>query len=313
MRRYWYSILLTGSMIVMASADLSQDMPKNNPLPREAAEPADNHMAGAKRAEIAESVTSAAEWMKKEESTAVIRGTKETAGMKETAGTKETAGMEETAGTEEEAGTGTMAGTEESAGTEKTVETGGEMNEDFSNVLFIGDSRTVGLSEYGDLGQADVFATSGMTVFELFRERVSVKGEEKKTLEELLSLKRYRTIYLMLGINELGYEEESIVGQYRSVVEKIRAEQPAAVLVLAANLHVTRKKAAKSRIYNNLRIDGLNQSIEKIAEDTGCRYIDVNSIFDDENGNLSAAYSTDGAHILGKYYSVWVEWIRNGG
>ncbi len=302
MRRYWYSILLTGSMIVMAAAELSQDMPKNNPIPREAAaRAADNRMAGAKRAEIAESVTSAAEWMKKEESTAVIRGT------------KETAGMEETAGTEEEAGTGTMAGTEESAGTEKTVEAGGEMNEDFSNVLFIGDSRTVGLSEYGDLGQADVFATSGMTVFELFRERVSVKGEEKKTLEELLSLKRYRTIYLMLGINELGYEEESIVGQYRSVVEKIRAEQPAAVLVLAANLHVTREKAAKSRIYNNLRIDGLNQSIKKIAEDTGCRYIDVNSIFDDENGNLSAAYSTDGAHILGKYYSVWVEWIRNGG
>lgn len=126
-------------------------------------------------------------------------------------------------------------------------------------------------------------------------------------------MKRYRTIYLMLGINELGYEEESIVGQYRSVVEKIRAEQPAAVLVLAANLHVTREKAVKSRIYNNLKIDGLNQSIEKIAEDTGCRYIDVNSIFDDENGNLSAAYSTDGAHILGKYYSVWVEWIRNGG
>lgn len=43
------------------------------------------------------------------------------------------------------------------------------------------------------------------------------------------------------------------------------------------------------------------------------RYIDVNSLFDDENGNLSMAYSTDGAHILGKYYSVWVEWIRSGG
>ena len=26
--------------------------------------------------------------------------------------------------------------------------------------------------------------------------------------------------------------------------------------------------------------------------------------------NLAAGYSSDGAHVLGKYYSVWVDWIR---
>ncbi len=44
------------------------------------------------------------------------------------------------------------------------------LKEDFSGVLFIGDSRTVGLSEYGDLGQAEVFADSGMSVFTLSHE-----------------------------------------------------------------------------------------------------------------------------------------------
>ena len=39
-------------------------------------------------------------------------------------------------------------------------------------------------------------------------------------------------------------------------------------------------------------------------------YLDVNQVFDDENGNLAAGYSSDGAHVLGKYYSVWVDWIR---
>lgn len=57
---------------------------------------------------------------------------------------------------------------------------------DFSGVLFIGDSRTVGLSEYGDLGQAEVFADSGMSVFTLFNKTVRLRSQEKSGLEELL-------------------------------------------------------------------------------------------------------------------------------
>ena len=38
-------------------------------------------------------------------------------------------------------------------------------------------------------------------------------------------------------------------------------------------------------------------------------YIDVNEIFDDENGNLRAEYTSDNTHILGKYYVNWTEWI----
>ena len=33
-------------------------------------------------------------------------------------------------------------------------------------------------------------------------------------------------------------------------------------------------------------------------------------IFDDENGALKTTYSTDGSHVLGKYYSVWTDWLK---
>ena len=155
-----------------------------------------------------------------------------------------------------------------------------------------------------------MFANSGMSVFNLFDSRVTLKSGGKQTLEQVLSDRSFRTVYLMLGINELGYDDKSIVKQYQAVVERIRAAQPEAALVLGANLHVTGEKAAKSSIFNNQRIDSLNGAIKTIAENNGCGYMDVNQLFDDENGNLSTAYSTDGAHILGKYYSVWVEWIR---
>lgn len=183
---------------------------------------------------------------------------------------------------------------------------------DFSGVLMIGDSRTVGLSEYGDLGQADVFASTGLTVFKLFQDQVKVKDLGQVSLEELLTARQYQMIYLMLGINEIGYPEQQLVGQYRAVVEKIRSLQPGARLVLSANLHVTEEKSAASTTYNNSRIDALNAAIRQMAGEENCSYIDPNRLFDDGKGNLAKEYSSDGAHPMGKYYARWSQWLKDG-
>ena len=199
---------------------------------------------------------------------------------------------------------------EESVTSEPSGAPAVSLKEDFSGVLFIGDSRTVGLSEYGDLGQAEVFADSGMSVFTLFDKTVKLRSQEKSGLEELLCSRKFDTIFFMLGINELGYDYDSIVKQYKRTVEKVHELQPDAAIVLGANLHVTAEKASGSSIYNNDRINALNRDIKSMAEASGYVYLDVNQVFDDENGNLAAGYSSDGAHVLGKYYSVWVDWIR---
>ena len=194
--------------------------------------------------------------------------------------------------------------------TEKDAKTGDLFPDDFAGVLFIGDSRTVGLYEYGQLGEADFFAESGMNVFNLLNREVTVPGKGKKTLEQLLAENQYQFIHIMLGINELGYEMDQILRQYESVVEKIQEMEPDAKIILGANLHVTAEKAANSEIYNNDNINVLNGAIQKIGEDRNCYFIDVNALFDDTAGNLSAEYSTDGFHILAKYYAQWAEWIR---
>lgn len=314
MRRYWYSILLTGSIMILALGKLPPDVfgvrtamakAEVSAMEMGAAETNTAEATGAAEAEAAEEEMGAAET----EAAAAAGAT----GAVETEATEMGAPEKGTADTEAaKMGAPDTAPSQTSSPAPKvpsTVSPG--TGETFSDTLFIGDSRTVGLSEYGDLGQAEVFANSGMSVFNLFQAQVTLKNGTKQGLDEVLSSNRYGSIYLMLGINELGYEEQSILRQYRTVVEQIRARQPQATLILEANLHVTREKAAKSDIYNNRKIDALNEAIEAIAEETGCRYLNVNSLFDDENGNLAAGYSTDGSHILGKYYSVWVEWIRS--
>lgn len=312
MRRYWYSILLTGSIMILALGKLPPDVfgvrtamakAEVSAMEMGAAETNTAEATGAAEAEAAEEEMGAAET----EAAAAATGAVETETTEMGAPERGTADTEAAKmGAPDTASSQTTSPAPEVPST-VSPETG----ETFSDTLFIGDSRTVGLSEYGDLGQAEVFANSGMSVFNLFQAQITLKNGTKQGLDEVLSSNRYGSIYLMLGINELGYEEQSILRQYRTVVEQIRAKQPQATLILEANLHVTREKAAKSDIYNNRKIDTLNEAIEAIAEETGCRYLNVNSLFDDENGNLAAGYSTDGSHILGKYYSVWVEWIRS--
>lgn len=216
--------------------------------------------------------------------------------------------------TEEETQTQAQASVEET-GQQESEPTEEENNmlfpENFQGVLFIGDSRTVGLYEYGELKEADVFAHSGMSVFNLWDSEVEVKDKGKKTLEQLLSENSYQGIHLMLGINELGYKMDEIVNTYRAAVEKIQSMQPQAKVILGANLHVTTEKSSQSPIYNNQNIDQLNSRIQQLSQDLNCYYVNVNEKFDDQQGGLSTEYSVDGSHILGKYYADWVSWLQN--
>lgn len=179
----------------------------------------------------------------------------------------------------------------------------------FDDALFIGDSRTVGLKEYGALGNAEVLADSGMSVYKVFTKQFTLHSGEKMTLEELLGNRQFGKIYIMLGINELGYKYDATVKRYEEMVDRIQELQPEAILFLEANLHISRKKSESSDIYNNPNIDRFNQAVEGMTDGHQRFYLDVNELFDDEEGNLSDEYTVDEAHVLGKYYKDWVEWI----
>ncbi len=187
-----------------------------------------------------------------------------------------------------------------------------EPEEFFQDTLFIGDSRTMGLAEYADIGGAVVFANTGMNIYRLYSLKNAVHDQEPY-LEDILAEKQYRKIYLMLGINELGYDAEQTVKRYEEEVLKLSELQPEAKIVLEANLHVTKERSESDAIFNNENIDRINGNIRQIAEKHGFSYIDVNEIFDDETGALNPECTHDEVHVLGKYYQQWADWIRENG
>lgn len=190
--------------------------------------------------------------------------------------------------------------------TEETKEAGIEY---FDNTLFIGDSRTVGLSDYGNLGNAEVFADNGMSVYKIWNTTVTLRSGTKSKLENLLTANKYDKIYVMLGINELGYNFGQTVEQFTQLIKDIQTLQPSALIFIEGNMHVTKIKGNSSKFFNNERINLFNQEISQLADNTKIFYLDVNEYFDDSEGNLGEEYTGDGTHVYGKYYAEWIEWI----
>lgn len=183
----------------------------------------------------------------------------------------------------------------------------------FSDALFIGDSRTVGLARYTKLNGVDFFALTGMSVFDAFKSEAKLDPNAPDgteiDLETLLTTKQYNKIYLMLGINELGYNLSSIERKYEEVTARIKELQPQAKIWLQANMHVSQGRSDKDPVFNNTTINTLNEVIYQIAQRQETGWLDVNPVFDDENGHLSMDYTFDHTHIVGKHYDQWIYWI----
>lgn len=185
---------------------------------------------------------------------------------------------------------------------------------DFSDALFIGDSRTVGLYLYGRIDGARYFARTSMNVYNCFGNKPSETDTGKATLEEYLSENSFGKIYILLGINEIGYPYDSIIGGYGSIIEKLRTLQPEARIVIQSNMHVTKEKSdANPNTFNNERVSTLNERLEIFCEENGVFFLDIAATFNDSTGALDPKYSRDGIHFNVEGYRVWREWLRENG
>lgn len=179
----------------------------------------------------------------------------------------------------------------------------------FDDALFIGDSRTEGLRMYGSLKNATYFSTVGMSTYSAFKKTVSVKGVGSVTLKQLLNKKKFKKVYIMLGINEVGGNANSIASKYGDLINLVRSTQPDAIIYIEGNLHVAKSRNDRDKSINNNRINNLNAKMASYANNKDIIYIDINYLFDDEDGNLKSNMTGDATHVYGKYYKDWCNWL----
>ena len=184
----------------------------------------------------------------------------------------------------------------------------------FSDAVFIGDSRTVGMYEYGGLEDISTFyASTGLTVYKLFSaEIVPLPGQKKKiTVEEALQQNSFAKIYLMIGINEMGTGTvETFTEKYKEVVQHLQELQPDAIIYIQGIMKVTTERSNQGDYINNEGIDARNLELEKLADNRKIFYLDVNPLICDETGGMVPDYTFDGVHLKAKYIEIWKNFLK---
>lgn len=227
--------------------------------------------------------------------------------------------------------TGTKGGDSKGSGTKngdsKTSDTKGEdnaahpfkgftvVNEDyFDDALFIGDSRTVGLSEYSGWKKPAFYSDIGLTIYDVFDKKIAKVGGKTMTIKDALHKKSFRKIYIMLGINEMGTgNAKTFTKAYKDVVEQLKELQPDAIIYVEAIMNVAKEKSDQDPIFNNTNIGKRNKHLATLADNKRVFYIDVNEVITDRTGGIPAKYTFDNIHLKAAYYKIWTDFLLQHG
>lgn len=180
----------------------------------------------------------------------------------------------------------------------------------FEDVAFLGDSRTEGFKLYSGLKTGTYYHAVGATVESVFTKKVETDGGDMPLLDAMAQ-KEFEKIYVMLGVNELGWNgTETYHNQFSKLIDRLREDHPESIVVLQTILPVSAKQEARKTYVNNTRITAYNEVIRELAEEKQCPYLDVAEAVVDENGCLRAEWTSDGVHMNSKGCKVWLEYLR---
>ena len=181
-----------------------------------------------------------------------------------------------------------------------------------SNVAFIGDSRTQAFLMYAGLKDVVDYTNVGLMVDTAISKKfITNKHGEKITILEDLKTKNIDTIYIMLGINELGWVYNSIfIKKYEELIDSIKEIKPNCEIIIQSIIPVTKTKSDNDDIYNNQKINEYNVLIKEMAEKKGIEYINLLPALSDTNGNLPEDASPDGIHLNKEYCLKWLDCLK---
>ena len=187
-------------------------------------------------------------------------------------------------------------------------------NSYFDDAAFVGDSRTDGFMIYSGIGTGTNLTSNGLSIFKLEEKKALTIDGVEYTLLEALALEQYGKVYLSLGVNELGYfDDQGFYDNYCKAIDEIRKLQPNAVIYIQGLIPLNEGQIAATTGRTYLTNDHLriyNDLMKQAAQEKQVVYLDLYSVFVDENGALPAEGSHDGVHLSKEYCQRWLEYLK---
>ncbi len=197
------------------------------------------------------------------------------------------------------------------------LQTKAEDDSYFDDAIFIGESRTAGLADYGKLtAHASYFATESLTIYDIMETKLALRtpeGEKKAAyLKDVLKNNSYKKIYFCIGINELGNVGTlPFYKKYTEVISQIRKLQPNSIIYIQGIMHENKKMSSTDPVFNNKNVLEKNRAIATLANGHDIFYLDMNEAVCDKNGNLIDELTNDGVHLKAANYVMWEDWLRD--
>lgn len=185
----------------------------------------------------------------------------------------------------------------------------------FSDAAFVGDSRTDGFMLYSGIGAGRNLTSNGLSIFKLAEKKALTINGEKYTLLEALALEQYGKVYISLGVNELGINNDArFYDSYCQAIDAIRAVQPNAVIYIQGLIPLNEGQIEEynGNKYNltNEHLRVYNDLMKKAAEEKQVVYLDLYAEFVDENNELPAEASRDGVHLKKDACKQWLAYLQ---
>ena len=193
---------------------------------------------------------------------------------------------------------------------EETLDAGEEY---IDETLFLGDSNTVRMMNYGITSLDNTLAVVGMGIQSVKTLKcIQFEGYSSPiTMVEAVKLLKPRRIIITFGTNNAnGMSVDDFIKKYEEALEAIKGAEPDVDILINSIPPIAKKNSYPSLSQNS--IDKFNNALIKMAAELGYKYIDSASVMKDEStGYAKEGYTvSDGIHISDSGFAAMFTYIR---
>lgn len=182
----------------------------------------------------------------------------------------------------------------------------------FEDAAFFGNSLMEGLGGYGGLESGSFFGHARTALYNMDTEyNTRLDDGSTGTLYQAMTQRQYEKIYVLLGINEIGWDAAYFADRFEEFLERLQQDEPEAEIYIMSLTPVTRETSETHEFFNMERVRAYNEELLALAEKTGCWYLDICQALAGDDGYLPAECAVDdGIHLTQDAYPLWADYLR---
>lgn len=184
-----------------------------------------------------------------------------------------------------------------------------------NEVVYIGDSRTLGLATYRFVRPEQVLAEDALT-HQIAREKAFIQlGDSDAapvTIVQAITQIKPKRMVVSFGINGMSFMKESVfMKEYEALINELMEASPDSEIIIQSIYPVSKKKSDSDSSMSNSVIDRYNKKLLSLAEKKKIYYLNTSEKLKDDSGALASTYDAgDGVHINTKAYEIILSYVR---